>query len=67
MGCSPVGPLRDFEEFISNPPWTRSSSPPGEEVAVGEHLTQVGGPGALLGTDLEKLQSQASPLTSHRK
>lgn len=31
-------------------------------MAVEEHLTQVGGPGALLGTDLEKLQSQASPL-----
>lgn len=26
-----------------------------------EHLTQVGSPGALLGTDLEKLQSQVSP------
>lgn len=53
----------DLEGFISDSPQeTAASFPPGKEFALGETLTQVGGLGAPLSTDLMKFQSQVSPL-----
>lgn len=53
----------DLEGVVSDSPQERSAScTAGKEFALGEHLTQVGGPGGPLGTDLMESQSQVGPL-----
>lgn len=60
VGCAQDGPRRPGEiPFLTLCRW--GQPPPCQGVHTRECLTQVGGPGALLGPDLGKFQPQVSP------